>query len=155
MYPIPILSPFLFIPLLHASFSNSQYFKFTCLHSFLYTTTYISVKGGKPPLTINNREKYLLPLLKWCNMHAYQIPSQCALQLASLRSEEVNAWGHLQLFKQYVVVMQTMSYAFVPSFISMSTTVSKFEKWRVPEDISCRSNNIWSSWKNEVIMGMM
>ena len=42
MYPIPILSPFLFIPSLYASFLNSQDFLFTCqnikLHNFLGPT---------------------------------------------------------------------------------------------------------------------
>ena len=38
---------------LYASFLNSQDFLFTSLHSLLYTTTYITVKGGKPPIKIN------------------------------------------------------------------------------------------------------
>ena len=49
--------------------------------------------------------------------------------------------------------MEMMSYAFVPSFISMSATVRKFEG--VPEAILCCSNNMWSSWKHDVVMEMM
>ena len=44
--------------------------------------------------------------------------------------KKVACWYFL-LFKQYVVVMETMCYtSCVPSVISMRVTVSKFEKWR-------------------------
>ena len=63
---------------------------------------YISVKGGKPPITINNREKGLLSSWKWGNMRVYQVSSLCVLPLESLRSKEViwkkNAWGYLLLW---------------------------------------------------------
>ena len=57
MYPIPILC-FYTIPI-------CLFFKFAGFLIYLspfiiYTTMYISVKGGKPPIKINNREKWLL-----------------------------------------------------------------------------------------------
>ena len=130
-------------------FLISQDFLFTCLHSFLYTTTYYLCGRGQAPIKINNREKCLLSSWKWCNMHAYQV--SCALPLASLKSEEAicsfsnNMWLSWKWYR----------YAFVPSFISMSATVSKFEEWRVPEAIWCCSNNVvvmetWSCHGNDV-----
>ena len=67
------------------------------------------------------------------NNNEYQFLSQCVLRSESLMSEEViiyreKAWGPLLLFKQSVVVMKTMYYACVPSFISLCSTVSKFEE---------------------------
>ena len=68
------------------------------------------------------RRQALIKIVCCChgNMHAYQVP----LQLASLKSEEVKTWSYLLLFKQYAVVMETMSYT--PSFISIGATI----KWR-------------------------
>ena len=55
---------YLFPYFVYASFLNSQDSKFTC------TTTYIYVKGGKPTIKMNSREKCLLLFTKWgrhCN----------------------------------------------------------------------------------------
>ena len=101
---------------------------YTCLRSILYTTTYISVKGGKPPIKIDNKEKCLLSLWKRCHMHLYQVSSPCLLPLASLRSEEVifeeNCPEAICCSSNKVVVMEMMLHACVSSFISMYGTVS-------------------------------
>ena len=50
-----VSNPYLvFMPSLFTPFLNSQDF---CLHSFFYTTKYMSVKGGKPPIKINIGDK--------------------------------------------------------------------------------------------------
>ena len=51
----------------------------------------------------------------------------CVLPLQSYRSEEVNFKKVSEGNLQYVVVMETMYYACVPSFTSMRATVSKLE----------------------------
>ena len=63
----------------------------------------------------------------------------CTLQLVTLRGEE-------KLFVvEYVVVMETMQYSCVPSFISMRYR----QQMEVILDNNCSycSNYIWSSWK--------
>ncbi|CAI8024070.1 hypothetical protein GBAR_LOCUS14019, partial [Geodia barretti] len=46
------------------SFFNPQDFLFTCLHSFLYTTTYYLCGRGQAPIKINNREKIVVMEMK-------------------------------------------------------------------------------------------
>ena len=146
-----MLSPFLFYT---SSFLNSQGFNLLVSTHFYILHVYICERGRAPYKKINNREKCLLSSWKWCNAHEYQVSSPCVLPLGSLNSEEVNAWGHLLLFK-YVVVMETMSYAFVPSLISspwvlhLASLRSEecLKLFDVVQTICGRHGNMTLSWK--------
>ena len=147
----PYIFSLSFIPSLYASFLRSTGFLFYLSPLiFMYCTYNISVKGGKPPIKINNREKCLLSSWKWCNMHAYQVSSPCVLPLGSLKSEEIRAWSDLLLFEQYAVIMESMSYTGVPSSISMvlpltslrsEEVILKKSAWTIRNNICCQGNN--------------
>ena len=92
---------------------------------------YMLWKGTSPLQKLTNRERYnacfynMWSSWKRCLMHAYQVSSPWVLLLAS---EEVNAWGHFRCSNN-VVVMETMYYTWVPSFISVRATVNKLEEF--------------------------
>ena len=82
MYPIPILSPFLFISSLCGAF-----IKFAGFSTHFYTLLHISVRKGGPPIVEKNASG-----CHGSNTHAYQFSTPCVLPLSSFKSEEVNAW---------------------------------------------------------------
>ena len=99
-------------------FLNSQDFLFTCLHSFLYTTTYYICGMGQAPIKI--KILHLLSSWKWC---AYQVSSPCVV--ASLRSEEEilkkSAWGYLL---SYIIPLGVNNYAASQVKLSLTGLVS-------------------------------
>ena len=70
----------------------------------------------------------IIECLSWkqCHTHAYQVSSPCVLPLASLRSEEVNAW----LFVVVLIILGRHGNDEIhmhTNLISMHATVNKFE----------------------------
>ena len=115
------------------------------LHSFLYTTMCISVKGGKPPIKINNREKCLLSSWK----------SSSFISMCAAVSKFEDWWSKcLRLFVVDVVVMErchTHSYQVSsPWMLPLASLRSEECLWSylmLFKTICGRHGNMMISWK--------
>ena len=83
MYPIPILSPFLFIYYI-CFFKFTGFLIYLSALIFIYYYVYLCERE-QAPIKINNKEKCLFSSWKLFNTHAYQVSSPCVLLLAVLR----------------------------------------------------------------------
>ena len=137
MYPIPILSPFLFICLI---------FKFTAFLIYSFYYVYLCERGQAPYKKIieknvccHNGNDVI------CMRTKFHLHVCCRWQVWGVKKS-------LRLFVALHIIRgcrgKTMSYAFWPSFISMSVAVTKFEEKCLKqyvvilETCSCRGNDV-------------
>ena len=121
-----------------------------------YIPSFISMRG-----TVSKFEewrksswRFLWSSWKRCNTHVHQVSPPCMLQLASLRSEEVNlkksTWGYLLLFTIMYFVICDIGYwihcVYKRSFIYIDKGQAMYEGRADFRKEGIMYDTVWCSW---------